>query len=381
MAKRKQTKKFPTLYKNMSNGMTQQWDIQVKMNSDNLPEIICTHGVVDGKQVKEVKLISSGKNIGKANETTPWEQAVSEAQSTWTKKKDKGYRETQGSDDILILPMLAREYSKAKHRIIMPCHVQPKLNGVRCISSLNKSEASMMSRGGKPILKFAHLREEIKSLLESANQKGLHLDGEIYKPGMSLQKISGATRKEKDDLRTEIDSVMEYHVYDCFNPGRQEWAFADRTEFLNKLVNAAKLSHVKFVTTIQVKSEGAALNQYKKWVAQGFEGIMFRNADAPYKIGSRSMDLQKHKPFVDSEFVIVGAHEGSGNDAGTVVWECITKKKKVFSVKPEGDRATRRDYWDNWKQYVGKELTVKYQELSDDGVPIFPVGVVIRDYE
>ena len=33
------------------------------------------------------------------------------------------------------------------------------------------------------------------------------------------------------------------------------------------------------------------------------------------------------------------------------------------------------------KSYIGKMLTVKYQELTDDGKPRFPVGINIRDYE
>jgi hypothetical protein len=32
-------------------------------------------------------------------------------------------------------------------------------------------------------------------------------------------------------------------------------------------------------------------------------------------------------------------------------------------------------------QYIGQLLTVRYQEKSEDGVPIFPVGTGIRDYE
>ena len=32
-------------------------------------------------------------------------------------------------------------------------------------------------------------------------------------------------------------------------------------------------------------------------------------------------------------------------------------------------------------EYVGKKLTVRYQELTDDGIPRFPVGIAIRDYE
>ena len=33
------------------------------------------------------------------------------------------------------------------------------------------------------------------------------------------------------------------------------------------------------------------------------------------------------------------------------------------------------------RDYIGEMLTVRYQELTDDGVPRFPVGIAIRDYE
>jgi hypothetical protein len=31
--------------------------------------------------------------------------------------------------------------------------------------------------------------------------------------------------------------------------------------------------------------------------------------------------------------------------------------------------------------YIGKDLTVQFFELTDDGVPRFPVGIAVRDYE
>ncbi len=375
------TQKFPALYKEMANGLTQRWDIHVKLNADSIPAIVCTHGVIDGKQVEESRLVPKGKNVGRANETSPWDQAISEAKSKWTHMKDKGYRETPDATDKPILPMLARDYKQFRHRIIMPCYVQPKLNGVRCLSNLQSADPSMMSRNGKPIHKFAHIREEIGFILQKAKMKGFYLDGEIFKPGLSLQQISGASRKEKDDLRKEIDSVMEYHVYDCFYTENKGWSFTERNAFLVKLLKQCAPHHIKIVQTIHVGNEKEALKYYEKWLKQGYEGMMFRNSDSPYHIGYRSTDLQKYKPFTDAEFVIVGAHEGTGNDAETVVWECLTKDKKKFSVKPEGDRETRKWYWKNRKKYIGKKLTVKYQELSDDGIPIFPVGIAIRDYE
>jgi len=35
----------------------------------------------------------------------------------------------------------------------------------------------------------------------------------------------------------------------------------------------------------------------------------------------------------------------------------------------------------NGSNYIGQQLTVRYQELTDDGVPRFPVGIAIRNYE
>ena len=33
------------------------------------------------------------------------------------------------------------------------------------------------------------------------------------------------------------------------------------------------------------------------------------------------------------------------------------------------------------KEFIGKMLTVRFQELTDDGLPRFPVGIEFRDYE
>ena len=33
------------------------------------------------------------------------------------------------------------------------------------------------------------------------------------------------------------------------------------------------------------------------------------------------------------------------------------------------------------EDYVGKMLTVRYQERTDEGLLRFPVGIAIRDYE
>jgi len=80
----------------------------------------------------------------------------------------------------------------------------------------------------------------------------------------------------------------------------------------------------------------------------------------------------------------VGAEEGKGKDKGTVIWICsITSgdDSGTFSVRPKGTFEERTDWFKNYKSYVGKNLTVQFQNLTNGGIPRFPVGIAIRDYE
>ena len=119
-----------------------------------------------------------------------------------------------------------------------------------------------------------------------------------------------------------------------------------------------------------------------KYIEHGFEGIIIRNGNGIYKNSkSRSNDLQKFKLFKDDEFEIVNFEEGDGQDKGTVIWVCITKDKKKFRVRPKGTIDERKKYFIEGNKKIGKKLTVKYQEMSEDGIPRFPIGLRIREID
>ena len=84
-------------------------------------------------------------------------------------------------------------------------------------------------------------------------------------------------------------------------------------------------------------------------------------------------------PFNDDEFEIIGFQEGCGVDEKTVIWKCKTTNNEEFNVRPIGDLEHRRLLFSKAPKYIGKMLTVKYQELSEIGVPRFPVGKDIRE--
>jgi DNA ligase-1 len=129
------------------------------------------------------------------------------------------------------------------------------------------------------------------------------------------------------------------------------------------------------------KSEEDMKQLHADYVAEGYEGIMLRNRMAKYKVGTRSTDLQKYKEFFDAEYEVVGYKEGEGLEEGCVLWICKTTEGKVFSCRPRGSREERQVMFRNGGKYVGKNLTVRYQEMTDDNMPRFPVGIAFRDYE
>ena len=113
-------------------GKVKQWQAFVEENENGTATMIVETGYV-GQKIRPIpKIIKKGKNIAKSNETTPFAQAVSEAQSKWNGKRDENYElemiDPNNYTPRLMLPMLAKKPGKGK--IIYPCSVQPKFNGV-----------------------------------------------------------------------------------------------------------------------------------------------------------------------------------------------------------------------------------------------------------
>ena len=118
---------------------------------------------------------------------------------------------------------------------------------------------------------------------------------------------------------------------------------------------------------------------HDKFVQDGYEGIMIRDMGGVYESNKRSKYLQKYKVFMEEEFEITGFHEGTGDEKGAIVWDCKTKDHKIFAVRPRGTFEFRKKLFLEGSTYIGKMLTVIFQEYSSDSIPRFPVGKAIRD--
>lgn len=400
--------KLETLFGIDKSGRTKSWDASVSLHNDGTATATITYGLISGKKQTTTRLYTVGKNIGKSNETSPYEQALSETQSKWKDKKEKeGYSTNQSTANPSpgfnpnlntsqqsestaqqhpkILPMLAHvfEPSKPKNKIQFPCYVQPKLDGVRCVCYLDETGTQLLaqSRTGSYFESVGHITTELLGPFQNIPElgRGVALDGELYTDSMPFEQLVGLIKKKKMSPE-DVEKLREisYHVYDVIVPNA---TFHERFQTLKRITEIINSPFVKLVDTQMAPDTEAFRAFFSKSVEEGFEGVMLRNIAGKYQCNYRSHDLQKYKEFFESEYEICGFREAEGRDRGTVIWFCRLPDESgsVFSVRPRGTLEMRRQWFLKGDDYIGKRLTVIYQELSEQGVPRFPVGKCLRE--
>jgi ATP-dependent DNA ligase len=421
---------LPPLYGIEKNGKIKTWNANIYLKGKNPATdpafATIEHGQKDGKKQTTVRDYTEGKNIGKKNETTPLEQCIAETKRKWLDKKEKeSYQETMPttttttttttattpsdavdpSDPLSTtaqiaapsagkkyFPMLAQKFepepsATKKHPITFPCYVQPKLDGLRCIvyRDPTNGEIRRQSRTGTYFDTMSHIADSLAPFF----QKFPHaiLDGELYTSDIPFEELAGLIKKKK---LSEHDfnrlSAIKYHIYDIVD---EKSAYQKRYTDIKKMfaqVAASTASsphelppYICLVETIEAKTVAEFKAEFSRFIEEGYEGIMLRNKDGMYRCNYRSHDLQKYKEFEEDEFRIIGYTQGDGRDKGTVIWICETKDGKDFTVRPRGTMESRRKLFQTGEKYVGKMLTVIYQELTEEGKPRFPVGKDIRE--
>ena len=359
--------KLSTLYKRTVNGKISEYTIEVKNNCFRT-----ISGYTDGVKTTSEWTCCEAKNVGKKNATTSEEQATSEAKAMHRKRIELGSFENIKDIDkpVHFKPMLAHDYNDYKDKITYPIYSQPKLDGVRCIV---KSDG-MWSRNGKQIISAPHIFESLKSLFE--NDPHLILDGELYTDKLSVgfNEIISCVRKTKptkDDLKTSAECI-QYHIYDIPSVDN---TFIKRFRALNKLLLPECCIIVK---TDQIDTDNDLSAYYFDYMSDGYEGQILRT-DSHYE-NKRSKGLLKYKTFEDAEFEIKGIEEGKGKLAGKVGKLQFEINGKPFDSAVNGDHEYLEQLFITGN-LIGKKATVKYFELTEDGIPRFPKVIAIRDFE
>ncbi len=341
-------------------------------------DLLCTeHGQVDGKLQKSSKKILP-KNEGKKNATTGPQQAQKEAEALHKKKLDRKYRLTV--EDALkgnILPMLAKDPKKYKHKKKFPGFAQPKLDGCRATARVEDGEIIFSSRDGKEWKYVQHLKTQLASLDFTEGQV---LDGELYLHDVTFQEVTRRLKSEKPE-----NSTIEFWIYDMPESLEHATAVGFETRLKNlmsffAMQTEGKAPNVKLVSTVLVNSEEELKTFHDKCVSEGYEGAIFREIgpEYPYLYGHRGDGLWKIKEFEDAEFKVVGHKEGEGRLEGTVIWICAQEEGHTFEVTPEGTLEERAELFKNAQRFYGLPLTVKFFGRSEKNIPRFPTGKDFR---
>ena len=375
--------KFSTLYKKTSTGAIQYWEIFVRETASK-GEIVTSYGQVGTDSPQETSdFIANGKNVGKKNETSVYEQACNEATAKWEKKKKKGYVESIEAaqagelDDLIeggIEPMLAQTYEKHADKIVFPCLAQPKLDGIRCVAIKKGYNVTLWSRTRKRITSCPHIEKEIAFRL--AHVQDIVLDGELYNHDLKndFEKIVSAVRKESPSPES---AKVQYHVYDVID---SEATNLQRVRWMNMQMLFSDNGPIRLVKTEGIREPKDISTIFKEHRNAGYEGTMLRNNAALYE-NKRSYNLQKVKEFDDAEFEVVGVVEGKGKLQGLLgAFLCKTQEGTEFEVKMTGNQEETKKFLNDHKLWKGRKLTVQFQGLTGKNkVPRFPVGLRLRD--
>jgi DNA ligase-1 len=389
--------KLPTLYKKTTIGKTQTWEIEVSGN-----KFRTISGQADGKKITNNWTVCQGKNVGKKNATTGEEQALKEAEAKHKKKLEAGYHLNLKniSKKRFYEPMLAQDF-KNKNRqsevmadlqqvdggTVGTVFSQPKLDGIRCIAM----REGLFTRTGKQITAVPHISEALEPFFKL--YPNATLDGELYNHAYKddFNKIIHLVRKQNltDEHLSESAEMIQYHIYDAPVIGNGKWAmtekdlYSDRTSKLDaSFVNLGleKEDCLVIVPTVEIHGREQLDRCYEDYIEAGYEGQMVR-LDGPYE-NKRSPKLLKRKEFVDEEYKILGYEEGEGNRAGTIKhFKFKNKDGKEFNSNVKGSFSYLTKLLEIADTLIGKEATIKYFNLTPDGVPRFPYVIAIRDYE
>jgi DNA ligase-1 len=395
------TKKLQTLYKIDTKGKLREWTMHIDGAS-----FYAVKGLVEGKKTTDKPTTTIAKNVGRANATTPQEQALLEAQAKFQKKLDSGYalNEIDAQKKKFYEPMLAHNYKDRQDELVgkYPVFSQPKLDGIRCIVRKEGDTLIGRTRKGKEIECIPHILKSLNGFFLA--YPNAILDGELYNHDLrdNFNKITSLVRKQKPiksdkmtdkafdkkvaeykERLSEAENTIQYHVYDAPRINdtiNEKQSFDFRIDELKEHLTQNK--QIILVETLEVYSKGNLNSLYGQYLEQGYEGQMVRKSLSSYE-NKRSTSLLKRKEFVDAEYKVVDIDVGNGNRSGTakhLVCYC-DKTKRTFNSNIKGSFDYLKEIYDNRKEYIGQLATIKYFQLTPDGIPRFPYAIAFRNYE
>jgi len=273
-------------------------------------------------------------------------------------------------------PMLAKKY--APRKISYPCFVQPKLNGVRGIY-LGDGKIQSRSYGRTEEKLWEHCI--VHQFLDQLESFPYFFDGEFYSHGLSLQQINSRIGVVRQSPHPESHKIS-FNIFDIISDKPQH----ERIQLLEHLEGQFKFP-VSIVPTYYCTSSAFAEQAYRSFLAEGFEGMILRDYSAPYgreyncpNKENRWNCLLKRKEWLDFDCEIIGVKPSTEflaiREPHIASLELRAPNGKTFFSSSLKHEQKIRYYSD---PPIGRLAKIRYEVLSDGGVPLKPQVELVYD--
>lgn len=260
-----------------------------------------------------------------------------------------------------------------EERIVYPCYVEPKYDGVRTIAIVRDGSVNYYSRNGK---EFANFDVFSNSLIKLPD--GVY-DGEVVGADFNTL-MTYVHRKHKEG--SDID--LKYVVFDMLPLDEFESKVFTMSQRSRSIIVKHNIDSLHDEVILTPEDFYFAANKqdldkaYRNFVAQGYEGAIVKNIKAVYE-SKRSKHWIKLKPVDTLDLEIVDVIEGEGKYVGTLGALVVNHKEVAVNVGTGYTDEDRNLMWKNKSSLIGKTVEVAYQEITPDGSLRFPVFKCIRE--
>ncbi len=253
--------------------------------------------------------------------------------------------------------------------------VEPKLDGIRCFAIVDEESAVLYARSGKVIKNFdSTIGAQLLKLGPGC------YDGELMGEDF-ISLMRQAYRKDDVDTSNTYLALFDYLPIDEWNDRKASMKCKDRYEkLLDRLdVSDADLELLQPVERTEVESTYDEIKcAHDYYVSLGYEGVMIKDLDAPYKFG-RGPEIMKFKAFQDVDLHVKGFIEGTGKHSGKLGSFLLEYNGVDVQVGSGLTDELREAIWKDKENFLDRVIEVRYQEVTPDGSLRFPTFVCFRN--
>lgn len=387
--------KLIPLYKLSPTGSMSVWQI----GFDGIDHLEISYGYDDGvisTDRVEIKLDTSGRNM--------CEQALRDARQYYKLKYREGYQPAGSTTPPLVKAMKGHEYKQNLVKI-WPVYTQPGLSGVRMLCQDNGARTIVMrSVLNNPYTHLTHIENELKDFFPYLPRYCV-LDGELYNHNMDFTTLKSAVKTVKC-IHPRLREI-QYWISDINYEDSEGTPFEKRCTLLinafrkyiqdkSPIGSAEDISVLPqtfiIVPTRIARDHEEMLQQHAQYVGVGHDGIMIKKISNQYIPGSKVYNeslyragkcnhILKYKEFIDEIAIILNVTQTEETERGLCIFNVQDIRGNTFNVRMRGNLNHRKHGVNDQHSVIGKEMTIRYQDLSINGVPNIPIGIAIKGYE